>query len=104
MIAKEEHDKWLIKHNCHPTQLKARKKFSNKPKDFGVAKNYYADQSNSFAPSLPVKSIWEEIRTGNESPKTIADIKEKASRVGPAFNKGGMQLLPKDQIIYSGKK
>lgn len=103
-LAKAQHEKWLRKNNCHPDQLKARKKKSNRPKDFGVAKEYYSTQSNTIAPSAPVKSIWEDIRNGNETPATIAAIKEKAARVGPAFNKGGMQLLPKDQIIYSGKK
>jgi hypothetical protein len=102
--ARDEHDRWLLKNNCHPSQLKKRKKKSNKPKDFGVAKEYYSDQSNTIPPSAPIKSIWEDIRSGNESPQTIAAIKEKASRTAPAFNKGGMQLLSKDQIIYSGKK
>lgn len=104
---KAAHDKWLKKNGCHPSQLKKKKKQSNKVDDFGVAKSYYGNQSNTInngVSVLPVRSIFEDIRTGNETPETIEAIKEKASRVGPAFNKGGMQLLPKDQIIFSGKK
>src|SRR4051812_4496779 len=101
---KKQHDQWLLKRGVHPSQIKKRKKFSNKPKDFGVAKSYYADQANTIAPPVLVTSIWEKLRTGNETQATIDQIKEKASRVGPAYNKGGMQLLPKKEIIYSGKK
>lgn len=106
--SQKAHDKWLMKNNCHPVQLASRKKKrGNLKKDFGVAKDYYANQSNNIhsgASVLPVRSIFEHIRTGEETQATIEAIKEKASRVGPAFNKGGMQLLSKDQIIFSGKK
>ena len=106
IIAKQNHEAWLIKNNVHPTQLKKRKKSSNKPKYDGIAALYYSNQSNNMngAGVLPVRSIWESIRNGEESINTITAIQEKASRVSTAFNKGALQLIPKDQIIYSGKK
>jgi len=107
ILAKQKHEAWLIKNGVHPTQIKSRKKVTNKKSDFGVAKSYYADQSNNMtsgANVLPVRSIWEIVRNGEESPETIAAIKEKASRVGPSFNKGATQLIPKNEIIYAGRK
>ncbi len=101
---KEQHEKWLRKHGVHPDQLKGRKKYSNKPKDFGVAKDYYGNLSNTIAPPVLVNSIWEQVRLHPESDAVMQAINEKRSRVGPAYNKGGLQLLPKKEIIYSGKK
>lgn len=102
--AKEHHNKWLLKNNVHPNQIKKRKKFSNKPKDFGVAKSYYGDQANTIAPPVLVTSIWEKLRTGNETAETIRQIKEKASRCAPAYNKGGFQVLSEKEMKHAGQK
>lgn len=92
--------------HCHPDQIKARRKNvrSLRNKVGGVVKEYYGNLANTIPPPGMVNSIFEKIRQGTESPHTIAEIMEKASRVGVAFNKGGLQLIPKDQIIFSGKK
>ena len=106
--AKILHEKWLRKNNCHPDQLKTKKKKSNRPKDFGVAKNYYANQSNNILDGvsvLPVRSIFEDIRNSNESPETLAAINEKKSRIGPAWSKGSLQYIPDKELMKtSGRK
>jgi uncharacterized protein YfeS len=73
-------------------------------KGFSVAKEYYGDLANTVAPPVLLNTIWEQIRLNPETEEVMDQILEKASRVGPAYNKGGMQLLSSDQIIYSGKK
>src|SRR6202007_3038745 len=96
--SKINHDKWLRDHNCHPDQIKQRKKSPGKLKGFNVAKQYYGDQSNNFPTNvsvLPVRSIFEDIRNGNETPETLAAINEKKSRISSAFNKGPLQLISK---------
>jgi len=101
---KFQHEKWLRKHGVHPDQIKGRKKYSNKPKDFDVAKEYYGNLANTIAPPVLVNSIWEQVRLHPESDAVMQAINEKRSRVGTAYNKGGLQLLPKKEIIFSGKK
>lgn len=101
----QQHDKWLRKIGAHPDQIKSRKKPTKKAVGFSVAKNYYNGLSNGIAPPVLNNSIWEKIRIGQESPLTIAAIREKASRVGPSFNKGGLQLLNgSEEIKAAGKK
>lgn len=69
-----------------------------------MAKSYYADLSNTIAPPVLLNSIWEQIRIGNESPETIRQIKENAAMVAPGYNKGGLQVLSKEEMKNAGKK
>ena len=102
---RDQHIKWLLKNNVHPEQIRSRRKNSpRKLKGFSVARSYYENLGNTFSPSAGKKSIWETIRTGNETEATIRAIKEKATRVGPAFNKGALQYIPLEMIPHAGKK
>lgn len=103
----KQHDKWLRKMGAHPDQIKERKKGRKSKKLVSTpkAETYYANLANTIAPPVLNNSIWEKIRTGQENPLTISAIRDKASRVAPAYNKGGLQLLnTRDEIIASGKK
>lgn len=101
---KSQHDKWLRKHNVHPDQLKKRKRKTNTPTDFNVAHNYYGSQSNTIAPPAFKRDIFEQIRTGNETPQTIAAIKQKSSQCIPLFNKGGMQFSSNKEELKNGNR
>lgn len=68
----------------------------------GVSKEYYGNLSNTIAPPVLKNSIWDKL--DGESPETIAAMKEKASRVAPAYSKGSLQLIPKKEIQYAGRK
>lgn len=96
---------------AHPQQISQRKKLrsqSNKyklPSVLSASKNYHENLSNTIPPFVGKKSIWESIRIGNESPQTIQKIKDKANRIGPAFNKGPiMYINSSDDLHTLGKK
>jgi hypothetical protein len=69
-----------------------------------LVKTYYGDLSNTIAPPVLVNSIWEQVRIGNESPETIRQIKQKAAMVAPGYNKGGLQVLSKEEMKNAGRK
>jgi hypothetical protein len=103
--AKIEHEKWLIKNNCHISQIKKRKPAKKRMVGFNVASEYYANLANTVAPPVLNNSIWEQIRQGNESPETIQAIKEKASNCMPLSNKAGIQYTTdKKEIENAGRK
>ena len=79
-----------------------RRKVNSKPSS--VANEYYRDLSNTVAPPVLNNSIWERMRTGNESPVTLAQIREKATMVASGYNKGGLQLLSKEEMKNAGRK
>ncbi len=108
MGTREEHDRWLRKNNCHPDQIKDRKKtlpkISSKPKQ-GIAAAYYADMANTVAPPVLSNTIWDRIEHG-ETQATINEIHAKASRCLAPYSKGSLQYLGtnKDNLMIAGKK
>lgn len=95
--AKAEHEAWLRRNGVHPDQLK-HSRLSKK----------------TFKTEQPTKISREEIPLSNkivdggratgimanlhkESAATRAAILEKASRAVPLYNKGGLQLLSKNE-------
>ena len=103
---KEQHNKWLRKHGVHPEQLRDRKskRRSTWKPSTGIAKNYYGDLANTVAPPVFDTSLSEKLRTGNESSHTLFQIRERASRVDVGYNKGGLQVLSKEELKNAGRK
>ena len=104
LMTRQQHEKWLKRMGAHPDQIKERKKFRPHPKVTFVGRNHYFDNlSNTIAPP-----VWLLLSGKQYEPvtnrETIRQIREKAARVGPAFNKGGLQLIPTKEIKYAGEK
>jgi hypothetical protein len=96
--AKAEHAKFLQKMGCTKEQLKSRKKSTGKCKlgFTGTAKVYFEEKSLSTVLQGDKDTGTKRDVMSNiykESPEVQAQIREKASRVGIAYNKGGYQLL-----------
>lgn len=72
--------------------------------DSSFAKNYYGELANTVAPPVMNNSLSEKLRTGNESSHTLYQIKERASRVDIGYNKGGLQVLSKEELKNAGRK
>lgn len=104
---KTEHDKWLLKMGSHPSQIKSRKgklpSISCKP-ETGYAKTYFGELANTICGPVMSNTIWDQIATGNESAATIQAIREKATRVLPAYSKGSLQLISKEMLQHAGRK
>lgn len=89
--AKAEHDAWLWRNGVHPEQLKNRKRTVQK-------KQYKAVPYTEDLPTLSNK-IGNGFKTGimavmhKESPEVQKMILDKAKRVAPAYNKGGLQYI-----------
>jgi hypothetical protein len=104
-----EHDAWLRKNGVHPDQLKA-KKTTDKNWKSNYAESIKCDRSDydsSRVSSLHGTAPKRDIMTNlHKEPKHVQDaILEKASRVMPLYNKGGLQLLsPKDDLTTVGTK
>lgn len=103
---KTEYDRWLKKNGVHPDQIKARKgklpKISCKPQT-GIAKDYYGEMANTISPPAYSNTIWDKIKDG-EKPETILEIKRKASKCLAPYNKGSLQFISDDMLIFAGKK
>lgn len=103
--AKLKHEKWLLKNNCHPSQIKERKKPVKKLTGFSVSKEYYGNLANTVAPNPLDNSIWERVRKGEETPETIREIQRKATQCVPLFNKGGIQYSTDEkELKNAGRK
>lgn len=104
--AKRKHQKWLEKNGCSLAQIRERKKKQKKINDpiASIAKTYYQDMANTIAPPVLSKSIWDNLQ--NETPETIAAIKEKASMCMAPYSKGATQYIGKNKenIRIAGKK
>jgi hypothetical protein len=104
-----EHDEWLRKRGVHPDQLKSKKTTNTKWKQ-DYAESIHCDRSDyrsSGLSGLRGVAAKRDIMTNlHKEPKHVQDaILEKASRVMPLYNKGGLQLLsPKDDLTTVGTK
>jgi hypothetical protein len=96
--AKLEHAKFLQRMGCTKDQLKSRKKSKGKCKlgFTGTAKVYFEEKSlNTVMQGDKDTATKRDVMSNiyKESPEVQAQIREKAARVGIAYNKGGYQLI-----------
>jgi len=104
-----QHDIWLLKNGVHPEQIRLKKTVDkNWKKEYNeslkVDRSDYVSSGLSGSKSSCAKR---DIMTNlHKEPKHVQDaILEKASRVMPLYNKGGLQLLsPKDDLTQIGTK
>jgi hypothetical protein len=66
-----------------------------------------APTSDRIPGAAPVKDLihahrWK--RGAEESASTVAEIRRKATRIGPAFNKGALQYLPSAGVMSSKRR
>lgn len=104
-----EHDKWLSKMGLAPKQIKSKKtantswksEYSDSLKVDRSTAEHDAKGLEGIASTCPNRSIMANLH--KESEATKAAILEKASRVMPLYNKGGLQLLsPNDDLTKIG--
>lgn len=91
--AKIEHENWLKKNGVHPDQLKGAKKYSNNIPDYSVDKSIKT--SDTIVDGGRARGIM--INLNNEPEHVRREIKEKASRCVPLYNKGGYMLASKNE-------
>jgi len=109
-----DHEKWLVERGLHPKQIRARKdkKVLDKMWRSGYTDSMMVDRSTRHYDDKELKGTVSschkrDIMTNlHKEPKHVQDaILEKASRVMPLYNKGGLQLLsPKDDLTQIGTK
>lgn len=102
--ASAKHNEWLAKQGLTPNQIKMRKAFTGESRaaipDYRVDNPY--ELSNSIGNGYK-KGIMENLH--KEAPEVQKEILDKASRVMPLFNKGGLQYLtPGEDITQVGTK
>lgn len=90
--AKAEHEAWLRKNGVHSEQLTKAKLHKNALPSY---KTEQVQLSNTVVDGGRVHGIMANLH--KESAATRAAILEKASRAVPLYNKGGLQLLGKNE-------
>ena len=105
--AQAEHEAWLRKQGLHPDQLATRKAFkgTNKPQknmpDYKVENTI--PLSNTIVDGGRARGIMANLH--KEKPEVQQAILDKASRVMPLFNKGGLQYAtPETDMTTVGSK
>lgn len=102
-LARQKHEKWLKDQGLHVSQLEKRTKNLNKiPSYKTTSTNPTGNNIPTWQPNTYKKTVIENLM--NESPETQAGILDKMSRIQPAFNKGGLQLIDKKDLKSAGKK
>lgn len=89
-----DHQKWLAKRGLLPEQLKAKIKLDNKwqeeySQSMKVERKYGSAEMTGSRDSCAKKDIMSNLH--KESSKVRKEILDKASRVMPLYNKGGLQ-------------
>lgn len=102
-----QHDIWLLKKGVHPEQIKLKKSVDkNWKKQYNESMK--VDRSGYVSAGLSGDALAcakRDIMTNlhKEKPEVRKAILEKASRVMPLYNKGGLQLLsPNDDLTKIG--
>lgn len=91
-IAVKKHQEWLRSQGLYPP--KKRAKGVIKIPNYGPPRHAVnEDILQKVGGIAPVNSIWEKVRTGEESATTVEEIQKKARRVAPAYNKGSTQYI-----------
>jgi len=89
------HNEWLKSQGVHPTQISVRQVGAKSRKldpKWTTETKSLPPLSNKVGNGLK-NDIWEKIRKGQETPETIEEIKAKATRIAPAYNKGPLQYV-----------
>lgn len=103
-----EHQKWLERRGLAPNQLKAKIKLDNKwqeeySKTIKVERKYESAEMTGSSDSCAKKDIMS--RLHKEPDHVKKQILDKASRVMPLYNKGGLQYCtPETDIKTVGTK
>lgn len=97
-----EHQAWLAKRGLLPSQLKAKKEVdinwkTEYAKSIKVEKKYESATMSGTSESCAKKDIM--TRLHKEPEHVRKEILEKASRVMPLYNKGGLQYVTPDTDI-----
>ena len=97
-----EHQAWLAKRGLLPSQLKAKKEVdinwkAEYAKSIKVEKKYESATMSGTSESCAKKDIM--TRLHKEPEHVRREILEKASRVMPLYNKGGLQYVTPDTDI-----
>lgn len=102
-----QHDVWLLKRGLHPEQIKTKKTAdkswrSQYSESLKVDRGDYVSSGMSGSASSCIKrGVMANLH--REPPEVQKAILEKASRVMPLYNKGGLQLLsPADDLKTVG--
>lgn len=103
--ADSAHDKWLRERGLHPSQRELQHAFKGRHKvampDLKVEEN--APLGNKIDGNGLARGVM--INLHKEKPEVQAAILEKASRVAPLYNKGGLQLITDgDDLKTLGRK
>ena len=111
---RSEHDAWLIKMGVSPKQIKAKKSKNTSWKS-DYSNSLQVDRStkhheksiqevcNAPANATANRSVMANLHKENE--ETRKAILDKANRVGPLWNKGGLMLITDGQDLTTlGKK
>lgn len=102
-----QHDIWLLKNGVHPEQIKQKKtvdkswktEYNNSMIVERSTRHY--DNKQLIAGDCSKRDIMSNLH--KEKPDVREAILEKASRVMPLYNKGGLQLLsPSDDLTKIG--
>lgn len=108
-MKKVDHNEWLRKRGLLPKQIRAKKsvnaswrqEYSDSLKVDRSTREYDSASLSGKVSACPNRSIMANLH--KESEATKAAILEKASRVMPLYNKGGLQLLsPNDDLTKIG--
>ena len=106
--AQIEHEKWLEKRGLSPNQLKTKKKLDSNWKEeyasvLKVDRKYESVEMTGSSDACAKKDIM--TRLHKEPEHIRKEILEKASRVMPLFNKGGLQYAtPETDMKTVGTK
>lgn len=96
--AKADHEAWLKKQGLHPDQLATRKALKGTGKTKRELPNYKVEStiplSNTIVDGGRARGIMANLH--KEKPEVQQAILDKASRVMPLFNKGGLQYATPD--------
>lgn len=99
-----EHQKWLEKRGLAPEQLKAKKRVDIKwqeeySKTIKVERKYKSVETTGSADSCAKKDIMSKLH--KEPSHVRKEILDKASRVMPLYNKGGLQYATPETDMKS---
>lgn len=104
--AATDYENWLRKQGLHPEQRKLVKAFKGEYKN--ALPDLKVESKIPLGNTIPVKGGFQRgvmANLHNESPEVQAAILDKASRVMPLFNKGGLQFAtPGTDMTTVGSK
>lgn len=105
----EKHDAWLIKMGCHPKQIKAKRKVDNNwPSTYNEnmkVQEAYQVSPDTFGDSNSCVKRGVLANLHKEPSDVQKEILDKANRIQPLYNKGGLQYVTDGIDLHDvGKK